>query len=182
MNSKELALDCKGCDNWHECKTHFKACELYHNKIEGMSVEGAETRPEYVYFDLCEDGYKDTPTTYVKTYHSGNWDVARVLYESSIGDVLPEEFKDEVDKWLWVVAYKNNMPVGGIAWEADKHFIINFLYVRHSYQGQGIGSSLISMAIPDEAGVLVMPDHNSEDFYRANGFEKKGPLYTRNIE
>lgn len=181
MNNQKLALDCDGCRNFHECKTKLKACELYHNALEFLSLKGAKTRPSYAYFDASEEAYFSAATTFITVSKEQQWDLACQIYDSSIGETLDPEFKSIMREWKWAWAYKLNKLVGGLGYEVGREYTINFLYVREAHQGYGIGSSLIRHVIPDGEAVIVMPDHDSGGFYDKIGYEQLGPVYTNNL-
>lgn len=182
MTSKQnLALDCYGCVHFEECKTQLKACELYHNKIEGISTKDAATSPSFKWFDRCEDQYRNIATTTHTRPLRSTWLDASSVYESSVSQKLGVEFKSDIDSWKWLYARKANKLVGAIGYEDVKQgtSIINFLFVRNHYRGQGIGTLLINELFLDEQVLLVSADYASDTFYEKLGFRLQDSIHIR---
>lgn len=173
MDKAKLAADCNECIYFGTCRDKHKACQLYYNVLEGLSIRSAQVHPEFKWFDKAETGYKGVPTTIHDTPLISVWHDACNAHESSVETELPVQFKHDVEKWSWVYARRADKLVGAMGFETVKAgtSIIHFLYIRHAYQRTGIGAQLINSQFFEEQVLIASPEYGSDEFYKGMGFK-----------
>lgn len=174
-------MTCDPCQYFEICKNQLKGCELYHNKIEGLPIENASVHPEFKWFDLCESGYDRYPTMIHDNPTISVWGDAKMAHESAVGEVLPDEFKPDVESWDWVYARRADKLVGAMGYEMVRAgtSVINFLYIRKAYQRTGIGTQLIQSQFLDEIVLVASAEYASDGFYTKLGFRMENGIAIR---